>query len=313
MRNHRAQIGQVPMPVLIGLLAVSAVAAVLLFVWGSRLQQDVALKQQAIDELTATNDELQQRVNTIEQERRQLDGRVRELKTQLVSAHEEMGKLKDVQLRYDILKDEKNRLEAQLGQLKQERDDSRSRLTHLEQDNEDLERAAGRLRNRLTLLDRDYQQLARKVGQLEREQASTPITLPETSAEPPQPTAPPAQAPAPISPATDPATPTAAVPPGDAQTIELPPIVVGRDAATVGAFPVRGRVVELNQAHQFVVIDQGSDAGVQTGMTFDVLHGNRTIGQAVVVRVRPRIAACDLVASSEESPRVGDLVIQRGP
>ncbi len=314
VRQGGASAGQVPMPILLGLLAVSAVAAVLLFVWGSHLQQEMTVKQQSIEKLTANNEELQQQLNSIEQERKQLDSRLRDLKTQLASASEELGKLKDVQLRYDILKDEKNRLEVQMTQLKQERDDSKTRLAHLEQEHDDLEHTAGRLRNRLTLLDRDYQQLAGKVAQLEHEQASAPVTMTEMPASSTSSSPAMAQTP-PVTPAVQPAAPSpTASPARETQTIELPPIVVGKEEALVGTFPVRGRVVEVNEAHRFVVVDQGSDQSVQMGMTFDVLHGNRTIGQAVVVRVRPRIAACDVVTTaSEEAPHVGDLVIQRGP
>lgn len=109
------------------------------------------------------------------------------------------------------------------------------------------------------------------------------------------------------------APPRPALPGLASQTIELPPIVVRRQPTAWGTL-VRARVVEINPSHRFIVIDQGADQGVRAGMTFELSRGGGTIGQAVAVRVRPRLSACDVVGSDvAEAVRVGDLAVQRGP
>lgn len=97
------------------------------------------------------------------------------------------------------------------------------------------------------------------------------------------------------------------------QAIELPPIVVRRGQVSMAASPlIRARILEINPAHRFVVIDQGTDQGVREGMTFEIIRDSRRLGQAVVVRARPRLSACDL--SQVDAPgaiQVGDLAVQR--
>ena len=97
------------------------------------------------------------------------------------------------------------------------------------------------------------------------------------------------------------------------QTIELPPIVVSKNQAALAA-PVRARLIEVNRTHQFIVIDKGSGDGVRIGMTFEILRGGGMVARAVAVRVRGRLAACDLVSSrSGGRPQVGDVVVQLRP
>jgi hypothetical protein len=163
-------------------------------------------------------------------------------------------------------------------------------------------RKVARLRERLTFLDRDYQQLAAKVAALERERTGQPAWT--------EPATPSAAAPSPPGSAGSSQT---AQPFGGAQTVELPPIVVRKDQSGMG-LPVRGQVIEVNEAHRFVVVDKGANDGVAIGMIFDILRAGARVAQAVAVRVRPQLAACDLVTSqSPEFPRVGDVAIQRNP
>lgn len=314
----------------------------------SQLKQQLARKQQVIASLTTQNNDLQQQVAASEKERKELDARLSTLRAQVSAATEELGRLRDVETRSGELKEEKNRLELQVDQLTQERRASEERINRLEEDNAALERMASRLRNRLTLLDRDYQDLATKLSQLEgRRVPSTPapttsptsvLEAPTTLLTPsqtetaggqqgaePNPKAPPTLRPSdqeewprtthPMGtssgehPSTSPLSVDALTP----QAIELPPIVV-RKSQLATSFPLRARLVEVNEAHRFVVIDQGANDGVRIGMTFDLRRGGVEVGQAVAVRVRPRIAACDLIAShTTESPQIGDLAIQRGP
>ena len=101
--------------------------------------------------------------------------------------------------------------------------------------------------------------------------------------------------------------------PGDQETIELPPIVVRKDRAGEPT-TIRAKVVGVNPDHGFLVLNQGSEDGVRVGMTFDVRRADQTLGQAVTVMLRARLAACDLISpGASNAIRVGDLAVQRGP
>lgn len=324
--------GRIPTPILVGvgLLILGGVAVTPWFQL-AELRQQIAAKQKMIASLTAKNEQFQEQLTAVDNERKAMESRLNGVRNELNTATDELSKLRDVQLRFDILKEEKTRLESQVGQLKQERDEAQQRLTRLKDENDDLEHAAVRLRNRLSLLDRDYQHLSARLSEMEQHQSvnqassegmgsMSPITLPTTGAGPNGPSETgsptPQPPPEPQSAVTPVITTAMATPSSESmslQTIELPPIVVRKNQAVAGAL-VQAKLVEVNQPHRFVVINQGLDDGVQIGMTFDVMRGSRAIAQAVAVRVRPRISACDLIMTeSTTTPQIGDLVIQRGP
>ena len=95
-------------------------------------------------------------------------------------------------------------------------------------------------------------------------------------------------------------------------TVELPPIIVQKDLPA-RSIPVRGRLVEVNADHNFVIVDKGSLDGVRVGMTFDILRGNGSIGRVTAVRVRPQLTACDIVRANTPGPvQIGDLAVQSG-
>ena len=105
-------------------------------------------------------------------------------------------------------------------------------------------------------------------------------------------------------------TPPTAVTAEPAKPVELPPIVVRKDQAASVTKTSEGRVVEVNEAHGFVVIDRGSNEGVLLGMTVDILRGTTRVGRARVVRVRSSMAAGDLIRSETVGPvQVGDTVL----
>jgi hypothetical protein len=92
----------------------------------------------------------------------------------------------------------------------------------------------------------------------------------------------------------------------------LPPIIVRKDHADVASV-AQGRVVEVHEAQQFVVVDQGSQDGILLGMTLDVIRGAARVGRVRVVRVRPQMSACDIIRSDTVGPlQVGDAVAQHG-
>lgn len=261
--------------------------------------------------------------------------------------------MSDLQAKYDVFEFEKNRLTEQVNQLTSERDDATSRLLALEAEKKDLEQAATRFRERFALLDRDYQQLAARVTETERGQTGggiqsavrarldAPVSagaralassrgssmdLRTGSVRSGSPGA--ARAVASVedvspsavkvtvsgvSPDAGPTVMSSVAASPMAQTIELPPIVVRKDEAA-GSRALRARVVEVNRAHQFIIIDQGAQDGVLTGMSFDLQRGGVKVAQATAVRVRPQLTACEVApAPGAPFPQVGDVAVQRAP
>lgn len=261
-------------------------------------------KQRLIQTLTAQNQQLQQELAGLQTDRQDLEARLNDVRKELLSTTTELGRLRavvaEVQGRYDGLASENARVEARVTESARERDAAQEQVHHLEEDKRDLERVSGRLRDRFALLDRDYQRLIQRLEAVERERAITAI-MPNTS---------PTTSQVSVTSATQAAAMSVLPASGASQTVELPPIVVRKDQAGV-ASSVQGRVVEVNEAHQFVVVDKGSQGGILLGMTLNILRGTARVGRVRVVRVRPQMSACDIIRSDTVGPlQVGDAVAQ---
>jgi len=278
----------------------------------SRLKGLLVEKQQAVQSLTAQNDELAQQLDALAVQRKELETRLTDLRNQLASATGDVARLRlsveELQTRYKALEAENATLQVQVSRLTKERDEARTTILKAEEDKKELERAAGRLRERLVFLERDYQQLAAKVSQLEQSRVTPLPAVPSSpSADSVEVADSAAEPPAPAPPATG--APASSASP----TVELPPIVVRKDQGTSG-LPIRAQVVEVNEPYRFVVVDKGANDGVPVGLIFDVLRGGAKIAQVVAVRVRPQLAACDVLTSQSPAfPRIGDVAIQRNP
>lgn len=284
--------------------AVAAGLILLLFVrqiqQGQQLQQELLLTRQHVAELEAQNQTLTQQLDGLQGERSNLEERVTSLRTQLATVSSDLEQarksLEEFQERYDRLTEERAKLQTDLTTVSGERDEARSQWRRLEQENAELKRSVVRLRERLTLLDRDYQQMADKLAQVE--------AMHDPALNPAPPVIPVVSVPAPV-----PGSSTSSSIPG---TVELPPIIVHKESAARAA-AVRGRLVQVNAPHNFIIVDKGSLDGVQVGMVFDILRGATTVGRATVVRVRPQLSACDIIrAQTPSSLQVGDLAVQSG-
>ncbi len=55
-----------------------------------------------------------------------------------------------------------------------------------------------------------------------------------------------------------------------------------------------GKILTVNEDHQFVVIGLGEKDGVAPGMKFKVLRGGEEVGAVEVIETRPHIAAADI-------------------
>ena len=262
------------------------------------LEGQLQLSRQHVTQLEGQNEQLTQQVSALESDRQGLDARVKSLRSELASAatnlDQSRASLTELQARVAKLQEQNTALEGQMSGVSRERDEARVRATALVEEKSDLERSLLRLRERLTLLDRDYRELTE---QLAKAQAAPSQVLSAVIAVGPK------------NHAGSYAPVVTALAPG---TVELPPIVVRKDAAGM-SMPVRGRIVEVNEPHGFIVVDKGSMDGVHVGMSFDIVRGASTIGRAAVVRVRPQLSACDILRAKTSGPlQAGDQAVQSG-
>lgn len=295
-----------------GLLGLGCVG--ILF-WGLSQQKELQQASQSlnhsrqqVEELKVSRLSLEAEMEKLRLERNALEERVGSLQAQMTLQGADVERfsssLQDAKKQIEQLRVERDEFQAQMAILKGERDSAARQLLRLPvlgQENEELKRSITRLRQRLVMLNRDYQQLA---AQLESVQAEVPVhpgvinvigsnqqsmrTVPNT----------------PVSFSHDVTQ--------QAQTVELPPIIVRKNNAGP-ALPIRAQVVEVNESQQFVVLDKGQSDGVYVGMVFDVLHGEDLVGQVKVVRVRPDISACDVILTHTDGfLQVGDLVVSQG-
>lgn len=271
----------------------------LLMAWGqvSGLQQQLAIKQQQVSSLTTQNTELQRDLASLQEERQEIEGRLTTLRTQLAAATDELASLREAEMRTRLLEEENARLERELGEVSQDRQSWEARIKELESKNTELEQSASRLKNRLALLERDYQHLAKQLDQSnQRAELEQPLHISSSGSSSVQAASSPVEGRA-----------ASQIP----HAIELPPIVVRKDSAGA-AMSVRAQVIEVNPREQFLVIDQGADHGIKVGMRFDIARGGTPIAEALVVRVRSGVAACDVAGSSRTGfPQVGDVAVQR--
>ncbi len=262
------------------------------------VKQRLATVQQDAAKQRAENESLTQQLTGLQTERKTLEERFASVRTQLASATDDLEKtrasLADLAAQHKQLTTERSALHVQVATLTSERDEARLKSMRLEQRNDEVTRVLNRMRERFALLNRDYKQVSDKLATL----ASTPppsINLVGTVGSP-ESSAPPASA--------------ASAPVG---SVELPPIVVRTDGGASSWAVVRGRLLDVSPTQNFVVVDRGSQDGVRVGMEFDILRGSVSVGRATVVRVRPKLSACDIVRS--KTPRqlqVGDTALQSG-
>lgn len=274
-----------------------------------KLKREIVSHQLKVEGLSVVNQELTTQLSALSKERTDADRLMSSLQEQLAAATDELEDAKTelgtLQWRFERVSETRLNLETQLAGLTKKNKQRQLRLERLSSERQELEDASMRLRERLNFIDRDYQLLTQKVKDLELEKTKQRYNVGERSVDK-RTTG--SYAGSRVS-STGYGAGYGAAP---GPTLELPPIIVRRDGAGISG-PVRGRLVEVNQPHQFIVVDKGAVDGVRVGMTFDVLRGSggETVAQATVVRVRPQLAACDFVGATGGAPQVGDVAVQR--
>ena len=95
--------------------------------------------------------------------------------------------------------------------------------------------------------------------------------------------------------------------------VELPPIVVSSNGESESfnsgqAAPgLQGKVISINEANNFVIVDLGEQAGIRLGDNLSVYRDSKYIARLEVIQIRKDIAAADL-KDQWSKVRVGDVV-----
>lgn len=269
-----------------------------------RIQAELVQAQGREADLKGEKERLEQQLSDFQAQRNNLEKQLSAVRGQLASQSTEIEKARESllagQSQISQVTQERDQLQLQLASVTAEREDTKTRLGRVEQEKGELQRSIARLRERMTLLDRDYRQLADKLSEAENRPNSS-LTVVSSSG------------PSTNGGSSAQASAAESAPPSTiAGAVELPPIIVRKDQAGISA-SVRGRVLEVSESHNFLVLDKGSMDGVRVGMTLDILRGSESVGHATVVRVRPQLSACDLVHGATSGlPQVGDTVVQSG-
>jgi peptidoglycan hydrolase CwlO-like protein len=314
--NPLARTPKALLPVILVVIAVAALGMTLAgrIQENTRLKQDLDRRLQELARLQAEREDLLGQVESLQAANQEKDERISSLRTQLSSLSADVENVRttfgELQARYEKMAVEREQLQTQLASTSSERDSAQQRLKQIEGEHAELERLSSRLRERLSLLDRDYQQLSQKFLQVEalhRQQETQAMWAPNPAV-PSVDLSGSGGAAAPAASPTSGQAPTSSIP----GTVELPPIIV-QNNQVARSIPVRGRLVDVNDTHNFVIVDKGSLDGVRVGMSFDIMRGNGAVGRVMAVRVRPQLTACDIVRPRTPGPvQVGDLAIQSG-
>ncbi|MCK5260232.1 MAG: hypothetical protein KAJ70_04140, partial [Candidatus Omnitrophica bacterium] len=97
-----------------------------------------------------------------------------------------------------------------------------------------------------------------------------------------------------------------------ASEVELPPIIVSSDGSSMsyntGTAPgFSGKVISINAANNFVIVNVGENKGVRLGDALSVYRDSKYIARLEVIQVRKDISAADL-KDQWSNVRVGDII-----
>lgn len=309
-----------------------------------QLKQQLQVSKQQADQLLLDNQDLTTRIGRLQADREKVDGQLASFRTQVASTATELEQartnLKTLQERYDRLSEERIQLHDQLAQVTKARMSAEQEAQGVKQEKAELQRAAGRVQQRLDLLDRDYQRLAEQLAH-RRSMAAAGVEVvttidPELSASTSSADLAALEAPKPVElppivvrkdqtlrPSVQSGMGHAAmVNPSGPQAVQRAPMEPQGSQASRGAWvdqakravvPMRGRLIEVDEANGFVIVNQGSEDGVRLGMFLDVTRGRELVGRVSVIRVRPHLVACDVVRAQTPRPlKVGDVAVQSG-
>ena len=93
------------------------------------------------------------------------------------------------------------------------------------------------------------------------------------------------------------------------ESVDLPPIVVSSSPEYEVSKPIslEGKILTVDEAHNFIVIDLGKANGVNEDMLFEVYREDKLLGKVGVIQLREEIAACDII-QADIPFKIGDSV-----
>jgi hypothetical protein len=95
--------------------------------------------------------------------------------------------------------------------------------------------------------------------------------------------------------------------------VELPPIIVSSNGPAVSfnageaGVGLQGKVISVNEANNFVIVDLGEKTGIHLGDNLSVYRDSKYIARLEVIQIRKDISAADL-KDQWSKVRVGDVV-----
>ncbi len=279
-----------------------------------RMEMELVQRRQESETFQAQVQAVTEKLGTVQSERADLEKKSVQLKSQLETVNTEVERTKtelaQAQDRYDRLSAKHAELESELTYLRAERDAAKQAAEHARTAQDDLERTVVRLRGRMELLDRDYKKLAGSLESLNQSTRPGLNVLADSTWGPLQTPAVLADSSSVTAGAAAPTQPAAVAAAGSIEpaVVELSSVRVTREQDDLRS-AVSGQVVEVNAPHRFVIVNKGSDDGVEAGMVFNVLHDTVPVGQVRASRVRPGLTACDVVTAA--AVQVGDVALQR--
>ncbi|MBN1869283.1 MAG: hypothetical protein JW847_01730 [Candidatus Omnitrophica bacterium] len=97
-----------------------------------------------------------------------------------------------------------------------------------------------------------------------------------------------------------------------ASEVELPPIVVSSNSGAMSydapsAPGFNGKVISVNEANNFVIVDIGENSGIRLGDALSVYRDSKYIARLEVIQVRKDISAADL-KDQWSKVKVGDII-----
>lgn len=258
-----------------------------------QLTRQLQAAQAQFARLHAEKEDVTKQLAAFQAERNALDEKVFSLGVQLSSANSSLerasARLTEAQELAKQLAQTQAQLQAQMASARDEREAAAREAERFEQEKAELRRSVSRLRQQLALVERDYRELSVRLASVQA-MPNPGVTVVSSTG------------------SANAGTAAAAL---SFNGVELAPVVVRTNQQGIAA-PLQGRLVDINEQHQFVIIDKGLQDGVREGMVFDLRHGETFAGEATVIRVRPQLAACNFRRARSAPPlRIGDLAVAR--
>jgi chromosome segregation ATPase len=263
--------------------------------WAGILKAKADLELQLSDLKDVLGD-LQIKLDTVTKEKNELGLKVSELE----QANQDLGRKADynerlaANLSADLLREQKDKqgILNQLDTIRQENISLRARIKDLDKTNLALKEKVKSIEDERVALEGKVDQMDASLDQKLEEVAKVTKEIKSLSGK-------------------DKATVSEGKDSGSSKEVELPPIVVkgDRQSAINDLKIITGKIVAINEANNFVVINLGENHGITIGRKFEVYRNNVSIGRVEVIQARKNISAADIISvDAKHKIRINDTV-----